>query len=103
MSVQLTNAMCQYDYISMSVRLYVDEKGSFATSYSDDEHNYGQHTRSMVHILEIWSTYQNYGQHTRIMVNIPDLQKYGQHTRNMDNIPESTINMVNIPEILTIY
>ena len=44
MSVQLTNAMCQYDYISMSVRLYVDEKGSLATSYSDDEHRYGQHS-----------------------------------------------------------
>ena len=71
MSVQLTNAMCQYDYISMSVRLYVDEKGSLATSYSDDEHNYGQHTRSMVNIPEIWSKYQNYGQHTRNIVKKP--------------------------------
>ena len=65
----------------------------------------------MVHIPEIWSTYQKYGQHTRNMVNIPKC--FGLHTRNIVNIPEiwSTYhkygqhirNMVNIPEIWSTY
>ena len=46
----------------MSVLLYVNETGSLATSYSDDEHRYGQHT-------------QKYDQHTRNMVNIPEVWK----------------------------
>ena len=41
---------------------------------------YGQHTRNMVNIPEVWSTYQKYGQHTRNMVNVPEIgssyQKY---------------------------
>ena len=50
---------------------------------------------------EIWSTYQKYGQNTRSVVNIPEIwaaisipeilstyQKYGPHTRNMVNIPQ---------------
>ena len=76
----------------MLVHLYVNEKGSLATSYSDDKHKYGQHTRNMVNVPEILSPYQKYSKHTRNMVKIPEVwsiyQKYGLHTRNMDNIPE---------------
>ena len=82
---------------------------------------YGQYTRNMVKVPEIWSTYQiwstdqKYGQQTRTMVNRPEIwstyQKYGHHTRSIVNIPEIwskyqkcvqfTRNMVNIPEIWT--
>ena len=41
---------------------------------------FGQHTRNMANIPDIWSKYQKYGQHTRNMVNIPEIwstyQKY---------------------------
>ena len=66
----------------MSVRLYVDEKGSFATSYSDGEHNYGQHTRSMVNIPEICLTYQKYAQHIAKKEKVKYLDKRYQKKKS---------------------
>ena len=66
----------------MSVRLYVDEKGSFATSYSDGEHNYGQHTKSMVNIPEICLTYQKYAQHIAKKEKVKYLDKRYQKKKS---------------------